>query len=84
MSIIKKDRYIKGTHNAVSDFSGQKYKRKDMRFTWDRKLVGADEWEPKQPQIMIRGRDERIAVSNGTRTQKADLPLDVPAFIAGS
>lgn len=75
MSIVKHDRYVRATHNVISDLSGQKYKRSDMRFTWDNLLVGKDEWEPKQPQLTIRGRKEQIAVTDGTRTQGDDPAL---------
>lgn len=75
MGKITHDRYIAGDHNVISDLSGQKYKRKDMVFTWNNLLVGKDEFEPKQPQLTIRGRKEQIAVTNGTRTQREDPPL---------
>jgi len=75
VGIVKHDRYVRGTHLAISDYSGQKYLRKDMKFTWDNKLVGKDEWERKQPQLTIRGRTEQIAVTDGTRTQGEDPPL---------
>lgn len=66
-----KNRYISGDHNVISDQSGQKLKRSDCRYTWDGLLVGRDEWEPKHPQIDIRGRDEKIAVAD-TRPRNPD------------
>ena len=75
MGKITHDRYISGTHNVISDRSGQKYKRKDMKFEWNGLLVGKDEWARKQPQLTIRGRQEQIAVTDGTRTQGEDPPL---------
>ena len=78
--IIRKDRYVKGTHNAISDLSGQKYKRKDMRLTWDNLLVGIDEWEEKHPQLIIRAHEDRTAVLNQTRTQDRTETLDLPVF----
>ena len=59
-----KNQYIAGDHNVISDYSGQKLKRSECRYTWDGFLVGNSEWEPKQPQLDIKGRDERIAVSD--------------------
>ena len=59
-----KNRYIAGDYNVISDRSGQKLKRSQCRFTWDGLLVGISEWEEKQPQITIRGRDEKIAVED--------------------
>lgn len=60
----RKNRYIAGDYNVISDRSSQKLKRSQCRFTWDGLLVGIDEWEEKQPQIDIRGRDEKIAVAD--------------------
>jgi hypothetical protein len=71
-----KSRYIRGTHNVISDISGQKFKRSEMVFNWKNQLVErATEFEPKQPQLLIRGRTESIAVTDGTRTEAADPPL---------
>ena len=79
-----KNRYVRGDHNVISDDSGQKFKRSECVFTWDGKLVHrATEFEPKHPQIDIRARTEKIAVTNGTRTQGSDPALDVAAFDAG-
>lgn len=80
MGLIRRDRYVKGDHNAISDYSGQKYKRRDMRLTWDNNLVGIDEWEPKQPQLTIRPPVDRPAITNQTRTQNPDETLSVPPF----
>jgi hypothetical protein len=74
---IRRDRYVRGDHNAISDDSGQKYKRSDMKFTWDNKLVGIDEWEEKQPQLTIRGRKEKISVPDA-RTESRDQQLADP------
>lgn len=71
-----RNRFVKGDHNAISDISGQKFKRSEMRFNWKGQLVHtATEFEEKHPQIDIRGRKERIAVTDGTRTQSDDPPL---------
>lgn len=66
-----KNTFIMGDHNVISDYSGQKLKRSDCRYTWDGWLVGKDEWEPKQPQLDIKGRDEQIAVAD-TRPRGQD------------
>lgn len=78
MGIIRVDRYDQGDHNVISDDSGQKFKRSDCRFTWDGKLVGISEWQEKEPQLTIRGRKEKIAVSNGTRGEGPDPALAEP------
>ena len=38
---------------GISDRSGVAYRLRDMRKEWTGMLVGKDEWEPKQPQLMI-------------------------------
>ena len=80
MGMITKDYYKPGTHNAISDDSGQKYKRCDMRLTWDNKLVGKDEWEPKHPQLIIRPRPDHPGIKNQTRTQSADPALELDPY----
>ena len=85
MGIIRRDRYVKGSHNAISDDSGQKYKRKNMKLTWDNKLVGIDEWYPKHPQLIIRPRRDDPGIKNQTRTEdRNDTLLDPPFNPAGS
>jgi len=74
-----RNRFVKGDHNVISDISGQKFKRSEMRFNWKGQLVhAATEFEEKHPQIDIRGRTEKIAVTDGTRTQGEDAPLQDP------
>ncbi len=66
----RKNRFIPGDYNVISDRSGQKLKRSQCRFTWDGLLVGISEWEEKQPQLDIRGRDEQIGVPDSRPRQK--------------
>lgn len=85
MAIITKDFYKKGSHNSLSDYSGQKYKRSDMRLTWDNKLVGIDEWEAKHPQLTIRPRPDRPAITDQTRVSgQTETLLDPPFDPTGS
>lgn len=74
-----KNRFIAGDHNVISDISGQKFKRSECVFNWKGQLVHREtEFEPKHPQLNIRGRKEQIAVTDGTRTQGDDSPLIDP------
>jgi len=71
-----KSKFIRGTHNVISDISGQKFKRSEMVFNWKGQLVHRlTEFEPKHPQLTIRGRTESIAVTDGTRVEQEDPPL---------
>jgi len=80
MAIIRKDRYVKGSHNSVSDDSGQKYKRKDMKLDWKNNLVGRDEWTAKQPQLIIRPRADKPGITDQTRTENQTETLLDPTF----
>ena len=66
-----KTRAISGEHNVTCDVSGRVFKRSDMRYTWDGKLVYKEYWDEKHPQLELRTRRERIAVSD-TRSQGPD------------
>lgn len=72
---MRKETFIKGDHWIIDDISGQKVRRSESRFNWKGQLVHISNWEPKHPQIDIRGRKEKIAVTDGTRTQSDDPPL---------
>tara|TARA_R110002012_G_scaffold40635_3_gene111934 strand:- start:15190 stop:15501 length:312 start_codon:yes stop_codon:yes gene_type:complete len=39
---------------GICDITGFRYRRKDMKETWDGFIVGADQWSPKHPQLMPR------------------------------
>lgn len=61
---MSQNRYIEGDYNIIDDRSGMKIKRSEARFTWDGFLVHHKNWEEKQPQTDLRGRDEKIAVED--------------------
>jgi len=68
--------YRKGDNNVISDDSGQKFKRSQMRKNWKNQIVAMDEWEPKHPQLTIKPRAEKIAVRDA-RTQGEDAPVAI-------
>lgn len=69
--------YRKGDHNVISDDSGQKFKRSQMRMNWKGQMVSLDEYEPKHPQLTIRPKPEKIAVKDA-RTQAPDPAVEIP------
>ena len=71
-----KNTYRRGDHNVISDDSGQKFKRSQMRKNWKNQMVAIDEWEPKHPQLNIRPRAEKIAIKDA-RTQGADAAVSI-------
>lgn len=64
-----KGQYVEGDHNVISDRSGQKYKRSQCRYTWDGWLVADHEWEERQPQDLLTGKDEQIGVEDSRPRQ---------------
>lgn len=58
------NRYVHGTHNAICDLCGFKFKRKDMLKTWDNLLVCKVDYDPKHPQLTIRVPRETISVKD--------------------
>ena len=36
---------------GICDFTGFRYRLRDMKKTWDGLLVGPDQWSPKHPQL---------------------------------
>jgi hypothetical protein len=80
MGIIRRDYYKRGDHNSISDQSGQKYKRGDMKLQWDGLLVGIDEYDPKHPQLTLRPPREDISVKNQTRTEDPPTNLLDPPY----
>ena len=36
---------------GICDITGFRYKRKDMKKTWDGLIVGPDQWDAKHPQL---------------------------------
>ncbi len=54
--------FAKGDWNVVDDVTGFVRKRSECRLTWDNLLVAVDQWDPKQPQLSIRGKPDRPSV----------------------
>jgi len=77
-----KSRFINGDHNTYGDISGQKHKRSECVYNWKDQLVHKRDYEPKQPQLTIRARQDHIAVTDGTRSGGQDPALLNAAFTA--
>ena len=58
---------------GICDITGFRYKLKDMRRTWDGLLVGPDQFDPKQSQLMPRPvPQDPQALRNARPEQKDD------------
>jgi len=54
--------YKLGDWKMDSDYSGLTFLRSEMRKTWDGYWVHKDEWEPKHPQLSLKGVKDKQAV----------------------
>jgi hypothetical protein len=56
------DTYTHGDHNGLCDRCGFKFKFSELRKTWDGLYVCHKDWEPRQPQDMVRGLPDKQTV----------------------
>lgn len=49
-----KNYYAHGDHLAICDVCGFKFKGSQLRLRWDNAMVCAKDWEPRQPQDLLR------------------------------
>ena len=76
------ERYIPGNHWIISDISGQKIRIKDAVRDWRNLWMEPENFSIKEKQLIIRPRQEKIAVSVA-RTQNIDETLqDAPFNVA--
>lgn len=78
-TIIRRDVYKRGAHNAISDIDGQKRKSTNMRMQWNNLWVGREEFETRHPQDIIRPRPDNPARSPVRNTEPTNLYV-VPPF----
>jgi len=67
--------YIKGDPWVICDTCGFKVRMSQTKKTWDNLRVCRKDWEPKHPQLSVRGRVDKQAVYDG-RPEAADYFLD--------
>ena len=60
-----------GEHNVICDISGRKVRSDKVMKTWENLIVSREDYDPKHPQLTLRAREERIAVTP-TRDRPAD------------
>ena len=73
------ERYIAGDHWIISDISGQKIRIGEAVQDWRGLWMEKDNFSPKEKQLTIRPRQEKIAVTVA-RTQTIDETLQDPPF----
>ena len=62
----------RNTHLIIDDIDGRKISSADAVMDWKGLVMSKENWSPKQPQLTIRGREERINVTP-TRTRPVDV-----------
>lgn len=75
----RKERYKRGDHWIISDITGQKIRRSEAVVDWRGYVMEKEEYSPKEKQLDIRPRNEKISV-NLVRTQNIDESLADPPF----
>ncbi len=75
--------FIAGDHWIISDISGQKIRFSEAMKDWRGLWMEKDNFSPKEKQLTIRAKQERIAVSVA-RTQSIDETLQDPPFNAAT
>ena len=52
-----------GCHNVIDDISGRKIRSDKVMITWDGLVTDRVDFDPKQPQLEIRGRKDDQSVA---------------------
>lgn len=69
--------FTMGDWNVVSDVTGLVFKRSECQLTWDNLLVEHDQYDPKQPQLDLRGKPDKPSVP-------LSRPESDPVFVTGT
>lgn len=72
---MSEQRYVRGDPWAICDICGLKFRMSQTRKTWDGLRVCVPDWYPKHPQLMVRGRRDRQAVSDA-RPESTEIFID--------
>ena len=85
--------YQPGNHWVICDRCGFAYRNSEVRKTWDGLVVCKEDWEPRHPQDLLRGREDRVAPQGHVRPDPASgsggsVPFDssgnIPTVTGGS
>jgi len=58
------DFYDHGNPNGICEFCGQKYKKSELRETWDHRFVCDYDFEHRQPQDKLRAFPDKQSIEN--------------------
>ena len=76
------ERYIAGNHWIISDISGQKIRIKDAVRDWRGLWMEKDNFSPKEKQLTLRPRQEKIAVAVACTQNLDETLIDPPLDVA--
>lgn len=75
----------RGAHNVIDDISGRKIRSDKVRKTWDGLIVSEEDFDPKNPQLNLRGRTEDTSVTPTRERQPNKFVTEVdPASLNGN
>lgn len=72
--------YTPGEHYALCDRCGFVFNQSHLKETWDGYLVCPEDWEPRQPQDFVRGREDNQAPQGNVNPEGADTYLTTTVF----
>lgn len=72
--------YKPGSHYKICDRTGFKVRAEDTREEWTGAIVSKAVFEMRQPQDMVRGREDKQSVNN-PRPRVADLWVDLTGIL---
>lgn len=75
---MRKDRYLKGQHNALCDYCSFKYKSSELRKDWKGLMACPEDYEQKHPQLTLKPRYDRQAVRDARPRQGEVTNADDP------
>lgn len=70
--------YNKGDHWIQCDLCASHIYASEARYRWDGMVVCPDDWEPRQPQDFVRGRQDKIAADEPRRPDRDIFVEDCP------
>lgn len=75
MARMRKRKAVPGDYKVRDDLTGFTYLRSQCRFTWDNLLVPNEIYDEKHPQLIIKPRQDKVAVADTRPTPESDSNL---------
>lgn len=73
--------YEPGNHWVICDICGVAYRNKEMRETWDNKIVCRHDYEPRHPQEFVKAQKEKVRPEGHVRSDPEETySSDTPSY----